>query len=261
MHDMRPIRTLPLTVTLALLAALACPAARAGSTPEQSAFAPSLEVADVPTAQVLYARMFGLNTRLFRNGGIVMKAMASFNNSLQLGVGFKANNVVGSGNITFDDGQEQVVAALAKIRLISMPSMGLQVAVAYDGMGYDVTRKHGLHGVVSKDIGAGFLTFRLHAGAGTVRFRDANAKRDVNAFCGLAGALSEDVHLGLEWDDVLFRGNAVNPQDTRLNIHNGSINAMVGYSWDVGLRLELDFKNLLRGKDAYHRVLKILYTF
>ncbi|MEK7477248.1 MAG: hypothetical protein AAB152_16610 [Candidatus Coatesbacteria bacterium] len=260
---MRLIRTPNLILSLVCFAALAGPGAAlaAGANAEQGAFGPALEIADAPTAQTLYARMFNLNTRLFRGGGIVMKAVASFNNSLQIGVGFKANNVVGSGNITFDDGSEQVVAALVKLRILSFPALGLQAAIGYDGMGYDVTRKHGLHGVVSKDINAGFLIFRLHGGAGTVQFRDAKADRDVNAFCGLSGSLSEDIHLGLEWDDALYRGNVVNSQASRLDVHNGSVNAMIGYSWDVGLRMELDFKNLLRGKGAYHRVLKILYTF
>jgi hypothetical protein len=116
--------------------------------------------------------------------------------------------------------------------------------------------------VVTKDVSAGILTFRLHGGVGAVRFRNAKSDRDINAFCGLSGALSEDLHLGIEWDDMFYRSGAIaSSQGTRLDVHDGSVNAMIGYSWDVGLRLELDFKNLLRGKDAYHRLFKVLYTF
>lgn len=250
---------------------LLCAAGPASAGPEQAAFAPSTEVSDIPTAATLYARMFNLNTRLFRGGGLVLKASASFNNSLQLGVGFKANNLIGGGDITLDDQPEQVVSALAKLRLISMPAIGLQAALGYDGMGYDITRKHGIHGVVSKDVSAGILIFRAHLGVGVVRFRDAQADRDINAFCGISGALSEDLHLGLEWDDMFYNDKWVNTgggtggqpgltSSERLR-DGGSFNAMIGYAWDVGLRLELDFKNLFRGRRAYHRVFKILYTF
>jgi len=269
-----------MTLSLAVATALSVPgiAAAAGSNPEQAAFAPSIEVADVPTAQTLYARMFNLSTRIFPGdpalypgAGVVLKGMASFNNSLQLGVGFKANNVVGSGNVKFDEGQEQVVAALAKLRVLSVPAVGLQAAVGYDGMGYGVTRKHGLYGVLSKDVSAGIMVFRLHAGAGTVRFRNARADRDVNVFAALSGALSEDLHLGLEWDDAIYndRWSTTPTGSTSLSALTapdrlrdaGSMNAMIAYAWDVGLRLELDFKNLFRGAHAYYRVLKIQYTF
>ncbi len=145
--------------------------------------------------------------------------------------------------------------------MLSLQALAIQAAVGYDGMGYDVTRKHGLYGVLTKDLDLAFLKFRLHGGAGTVRFRDARADRDVNLFFAASGALSEDLSLGVEWDDALYRGVAGSPQATKLDMHNGSINAMIGYSWDVGLRLEVDCKNLLRGKNAYHRVVKILYTF
>jgi hypothetical protein len=139
------------------------------------------------------------------------------------------------------------------MKLISAP--GLAGAIGYDGMSYDrppgtdhdLTRQHGLYGVMSKDMTAGPIAVRMHGGAGTIRFKGFKSSRDVNAFVGMSGALSEELTLGIEYDDML-------------NDH-GQVNAAVGYAWDVGLRIELDFKSLFRGMDGHHRLLKILYTF
>jgi len=228
--------------TVALLAAAT--AMGAGATPEQSTFAPNLEVVDDPTASTLFARMFHLNVRAFRGGGLMMKASASFNNSLSLGLGLKANNVIGNGNVSFDD---QPVAAVAKLKLVTLPAMGLSTAIGYDGLGYDVTREKGLYGVVTKDLQTAGLVFRAHAGAGAVRFRGFKADHDVNLFAAADAALSEEMFVGAEYDDMLF--------------HDGSFNVGAGYAWDVGLRLEIDFKSLFRGVKNHYRVLKILYTF
>lgn len=227
--------------------------ASAGPNPEQATFAPELEVVDVPTASVAYARMFGLNVRMFRGGGIVTKATASFNNSLQLGVGFKADNVIGSGKVIFDDQPEQVVAALARLRFVNLPGPRIQIAAGYDGMGYDLTRKHGLYGVLSKDMDLAGLVFRAHGGAGAVRFRGFNTRRDLNVFAGASAALSEEIRLGIEYDDMLYDDG----------LGKGYVNIGAAYAWDMGLRLELDLKGLFRGAGAngYHRVVKILYTF
>jgi len=224
--------------------AMGTPVLARGGTPEETTFQPNLEVVDAPTASVPYARMFHMNFRAFRGGGIMVKALASFNNTLMLGLGLKADNVIGSGSVHFDD---EPVGAVARVKFISLPRTGLQVALGYDAMSYDATRQKGLYGVLSKDLGAGDLQARAHAGAGAVRFRKFNSDNDVNVFFGLSAALSEEFLLGMEYDDVL--------------LDDGSVNASVGYSWDVGLRIELDFKGLFRGVKAYHRMLKILYTF
>lgn len=246
-------------------------AATAGAaTPEQATFAPNLEIVDVPTASTLYARMFHLNFRAFPmmqevwneddlleggGSGILLKGLASFNNSLSLGLGLKANNIIGNGRIVFEDGDEAVVAAIAKIKLFSLPSAKIQAALGYDGMGYEVTRKKGLYLVASKDMAAGLFFFRAHLGAGAVQLRGFDADDHLNLFFGMSAALSEELFLGMEYDDVLRKDD---PDDSSTY---GSANAMVAYAWDVGLRLELGFKRLFRGVSDHYRVLKILYTF
>jgi hypothetical protein len=111
----------------------------------------------------------------------------------------------------------------------------------------DLTRAHGFYGVLSNDLSLGNLVLRAHGGAGAIKFKGFKSSRDLNAFLGLSGALSEQLTLGIEYDDML-------------NDH-GYVNACIGYAWDVGLRLELDFKSLFRGVQNSHRLLKILYTF
>lgn len=249
----------PQIILIALLTTLSSNAGAA--TPEATTFAPDLEVVDVPTASTLYARMFHLNFRTFpemapgeTGSGILLKGMASFNNSLSLGLAIKASNIIGSGSIRFEE-DEDPIAAVAKLKILSLPGASIQAALGYDGMGYDVTRKKGLYLVASKDMSAGLFFFRAHLGLGAVRLRQFNVNDDLNLFFGLNAALSEELFLGFEYDDVLYKDD---PNDSS---SRGSANAMIGYAWDVGLRLEIGFKRLFRGVDKHYRVLKILYTF
>ena len=271
-----PSRTLRLPVLAAAFLFLGAPAGAA--TPEQTTFAPNLEIVDIPTASTLYARMFHLNFRAFPmmrevwsesdlleggGSGILLKGLASFNNSLSLGLALKANNIIGNGNIVFEEGDEAIVAAVAKIKLFHLPGSDIRAAIGYDGMGYEVTRKKGLYLVGSKDLAAGVFFFRAHLGAGAVQFRGFQADDHLNLFCGLSAALSEELFLGIEYDDMLRNDHDdyLSKDDPEYSSTYGSANAMIAYAWDVGLRLELGFKRLFRGMNDHYRVLKILYTF
>ena len=269
MSQNRNLRWLSVFVlTPALLAFGARHNPAGAASPEQTTFAPNLEIVDVPTASTLYARMFHLSFRAFPmmtermtegmtegmtgGSGILLKGLASFNNSLSLGVAVKANNIIGSGNIDFEE-DEDPVAAVAKLKLFTISAAKIQAALGYDGLGYGVTRQKGLYLVTSKDMTAGLFYFRVHLGAGAIRLRSFNLDDDLNLFLGASAALSEELFLGFEYDDCLN-------QDEGDSAY-GSANAMIGYAWDVGLRLELGFKRLFRGVDRHYRVLKILYTF
>ncbi len=230
----------------------------AQAVPEQSAFAANLEVVDIPTATTLYGRMFHLNFRLFRGGGVLAKAMASFNNSLMLGLSLKADRVIGGGAVRFED---EPVQPLVKLRILSAPGSGLQLAMGYDGMASpetldarmeesyipDVSPPRGIYLSATKSLSFMSFHLRAHGGASVMQLRHFDSDRDINVFAGLDGALSEELSIGAEYDDILCR--------------DGTVNAVVSYAWDVGLRMELDFLNLLKGMEAHHRALKILYTF
>lgn len=222
---------------------------------EQGAFSANLEVADIPTASTLYGRMFHLSSRIFPDAGsgagILLRGVASFNNTLMLGVAFKADNVIGSGTPSVES---RPVDAIVKIRVLGQSGSRLQGAAGYDGMGYGPSRPsgalrrgRGLYGVVTGDLGFSGLVFRGHAGGGAMALRNFAVKDDLNVFGGVTGGLTESLVLGVELDDVLH--------DER------QVNAALGYDWDVGLRLELDFMNLFHGVAKHYRVLKILYTF
>ncbi len=248
--------------TLFVLTVVYACAARASDPPaEQTAFAANLEVADVPTASTLYGRMFHFNFRFFQSvtegpgAGLLAKAMAAFNNSLMLGLSVRANNVIGSGSIDFDD---EPVQALAKLKAISSPATKLDLAVGFDGMateaqlearrpGTYIAMPRGLYVVATKQADFAAMHIRLHGGASMMRVSRFDADRDVNVFLAVDGALTEQLSLGMEYDDILTE--------------DGTANASINYAWDVGLRMDLNLLNLFRGFDAHHRVLKILYTF
>jgi hypothetical protein len=111
----------------------------------------------------------------------------------------------------------------------------------------EISPPRGVYVVASKGMRLLPFYLRGHAGASVMSFRRFDADRDINLFFAVDGALSEELSLGMEYDDVLC--------------NDGAFNAAISYAWDVGLRMELNFLNLFRGTDAHHRALKILYTF
>ncbi len=239
-------------VALYFLASPAAGAEPAPLPPEESAFSPVIDIFDVPTASTMYGRMFNLNMRFFRNGGILGKAAASFKNSLMLGLSVRANNVIGSGAVDFPD--DPPFRAFIKYRFLNNARNQIMAAVGWDDQGYDVTRGRGLYGVVTKELEMSGFYVSAHAGMGMVLLRRYQPAKDTNIFAGVTGILSEDFTLGLEYDDIIYRNKDV-------HLQNGSFNIAVGFAWDVGLRLEIGFKNMFRGMAAHHRVLKISYTF
>ncbi|MEK7765966.1 MAG: hypothetical protein AAB368_06980 [bacterium] len=241
--------------TTVLLAALWLgPSARAASPvpAEQAAFGPTLEVAETPTAETMYGRMFHLGVRTYPGGGLLTRGVASFNNSLMLGVSFKADNVIGYGSPTFDS---RPVDAIVKLKVLGLPGAQIQGALGYDGIAYGgaavpaigARRGRGLYGVLTKDLGMSSLVFQLHGGVGVNQYKAFSVKDDVNVFGAVTGSLTPELIVGLEYDDVLHKERQAN--------------ASVGYNWDMGLRVEIDFMKLFHGVHGHYRVLKILYTF
>jgi len=243
------ITTATLAAFLALFStgAFAEPAA---PPPEENAFSANTEVLDIPTASTMYGRMFNLNLRMFRGGGLLLKGAASAKNTFIFGFSLMANNVIGSGNVTVPEDPK----VLLKLRIINDTKNGLQAAIGWDDSRYDATRGRGVYAAVSKDLAVSGLYLTAHGGAGMTGLRDGfQVKNDLNMFAGLTGSFNEDFFLGLEYDDWAYTNKAA-------GIRNGSLNALVGFAWDVSLKLELGFKNLGRGSD-YNRILKIVYTF
>jgi len=218
--------------------------------PEVNAFSANTEVLDIPTASTMYGRMFNLNLRMFRGGGLLLKGTASAKDTFVFGFSLLANNVIGSGSITVPEDPK----VLLKLRIINDTRNGLQAALGWDDSRYDATRGRGVYAVVSKELSVSSFYLTGHGGAGMTGLRDGyRTKDDLNLFAGLTGSFNEDFFLGVEFDDWLYTNKAA-------GIRNGSLNTLIGFAWDVSLKLEMGFKNLGRGS-AYNRILKISYTF
>ena len=231
--------------------------------PEENAFSANTEVLDVPTASTMYGRMFSLNLRMFQNGGLLLKGAASAKNTFIFGFSLLANNVIGRSNVTIPEDPK----VLLKLRLFNDTKNGFQGAIGWDDSRYDTisekgapkteygTRGKGVYAVVSKDLNMSSFYLTAHGGLGVTGLRDGfKAEDDLNLFAGLTGSINEDFLVGLEYDDWLYTSKPSK------DIKNGSFNAMVGFAWDVSLKLELGFKNLGQGSYS-NRILKIVYTF
>ena len=224
--------------------------------PEENAFSANTEVLDIPTASTMFGRMFSLNLRMFQNGGLLLKGSASAKNTFIFGFSLLANKVIGSGNITVPEDPKVIL----KLRLFNDTKNGFQGAIGWDDSQYDnitkttyATKGRGVYAVLSKDLNMSSFFLTAHGGLGVTGLRDGfQTKQDLNPFVGLTGSINEDFLVGLEYDDWLYTNHPV--------IKNGSFNAMVGFAWDVSLKLELGFKNLGQGSYS-NRILKIVYTF
>ena len=248
---MQRVNTLKTTMAavLALLSA-GVYAEPAAPPPETNAFSANTEVLDIPTASTMYGRMFNLNLRMFEGGGLLLKGTASAKDTFVFGFSLLANNVIGRGNITVPEDPK----VLLKLRIINDTRKGLSAALGWDDSRYAFTRGRGVYAAVSKEADMSGFYLTWHGGAGMTGLRDGyKTKDDLNLFAGVTGSFNEDFFLGLEYDDWLYTNKAA-------GIKNGSLNAMIGFAWDVSLKLEMGFKNLGRGS-VYNRILKISYTF
>ncbi|MFC1499734.1 hypothetical protein ACFL6T_01800 [Candidatus Zixiibacteriota bacterium] len=237
---------------------LACAAPEAGAQ-EESLQPPSAEysqglqftsLANMPIAGLLERGSFEVDLRMYPEGGLFTFVTIGLFKSMNIGISYGADNVIGRGKVTWNPNVEAAV----KLRVISETVHLPAIAVGYASQGYGpwlgekslgdedpdryMVKSPGLYAVASKNWRFLF-EFGTHFGINK-SFENADDD-DLNAFIGADISLNPEFYFLAEYDLAINDNHKVNS----LGYKNGYLNVGVKWAATPRLRLELIFTNLL----------------
>ncbi len=246
-----PIPAIRSIVAVAIIClACAAPEARAQ---EESMQPPSAEysqglqfttLANMPIAGLLERGSFEVDLRMYPEGGLFTFVTIGLFRSMNIGISYGADNVIGRGKVIWNPNVEAAV----KLRVISETVHLPAVAVGYASQGYGpwlgddelnryMVKSPGLYAVASKNWRFLF-EFGTHLGINKSLENDDDD--DLNFFGGFDISLSPEIYLLLEYDTAYND----NDQDA-LGYEKGYLNFGVKWAATPRLRLELIFTNML----------------
>jgi len=244
----------PVTFSRSILtAAIVCLLLAAPGTSAQEGPPPSSEfsqglqftsLANMPIAGLLERGSFEVDLRMYPDGGLFSFVTIGLFRSMNVGLSYGADNVIGRGKIDWNPDPEVAV----KLRIISETVNLPAVAVGYASQGYGpwlgendqqryMVKSPGLYAVASKN-----WRFLVELGThfGVNKSVEDDHDNDLNFFGGIDISLNPEMYLLLEYDTAL-NDNA----DDALGYGNGYLNLGVKWAASPRLRLELIFTNLL----------------
>ncbi|MBI5207191.1 MAG: hypothetical protein HY934_05305 [Candidatus Firestonebacteria bacterium] len=229
------------------------------------------QLIDIPTAAVVRKGNYQIDTRLFTNGGVLLRGEIGLAERFNLGISYGGVKIISEENPEWNPN----VAIDAKYRLsdggVGYPAIG----VGYDGQGYGLYNKKderyrnkskGLYMVLSheyKPVG------EMHVGT-NYSFEDKDDKSGnvflgINRWIGPEIMAMADYDLGLNDDDK--QGKTKNNYTYKTyGSGKGYLNAGIRWYFAPELVLEFNVLNITRnGKkelddDKVSRIIKISYT-
>ncbi len=244
-----------------MVAAIICLLLAAPGTAAQQGRPPSAEysqglqftnLGNMPIAGLLERGAFEIDLRMYPDGGLFSFVTIGLFQSMNVGLSYGADNVVGRGKVDWNPNVEAAV----KLRIISETVNLPAVAVGYATQGYGpwlgeddqqryMVKSPGLYAVASKNWR--FL-FELGTHFGINKSLEKDDDSDLNFFGGIDVSLSPELYLLIEYDTALNDND-----DEALGYGNGYLNFGVKWAATPRLRLELIFTNLLEE-------IRIVYT-
>ena len=215
---------------------------------------------DSPTAGLVSKGRFGLDLRLFPNGGLAAAIHAGALKRLTIGLAFGGEQIIGNRSIEW----YPRVEASIRYRLIEESTLLPAAAVGYETQGYGShqnkryqIKSKGLFLALSKNYASGLGQFAVHGGL-NLSSENADGDEDLSAWLGLDKSMNDELVIVAEYD-FAFNDNS----GQSLGSGDGYLNGGVRWSIIPQLRLGFYLKNLLksgvRGTDL-SRELSVLYT-
>jgi len=169
-----------------------------------------IEGVDIPTSDVLDAGTYGLNFRLYTDGGLVSRLLMSPFRRVHLGLAADAQNLIGTG-----DPRMIRPSVYFKLRAFDGTDILPALALGYENQGYLYKRPakrflqdgRGLYVVMSHEILVPDM--ELHGGVNIPKVED---EADVYGFTGITYRLAPSFALLLDYDNIR------NGPENRLNI-------------------------------------------
>ena len=213
-----------------------------------------ISLADTPTAGILQYGEVLINTKMYRNNGILLGASVGLFSRFMLGVSYGGENIV--GNLSPD--WHERVEVKAKYRLLDESPIVPAVVVGFDSQGhgvfhdtlkrYDIKSK-GFYAALSRNYL--FLgNLGLHLGT-NYSLENKDDQKSINFFMGADKSLGDELTLMVDYD---FGLNDKDPEQEELSF-NESLLKRKGNGY-LNLAFYLRFTDFLAVKFVAYDVLQ-----
>ena len=230
------------------------------------------QLVDTPTAGILQKGNVEINTKIYRDNGILIGTKIGLFSRFMFGVSYGGEQIVGNEEPNWHNRVE----AEAKYRLIDESPKSPAVAVGFSSQGhgrfdesrekYDIKSK-GFYGIVSRN----FLLFGnlgVHGGI-NYSLEDTETDNDINFFVGLDKSLGNQINLLCEYDfalndNELDEDSSRNTDSDNKYEGNGFLNAGISIKVNNNFRIKLSAYDLLENNPettAMDRAILIKYFF
>ncbi len=226
-----------------------------------------INLIDVPTANLLTLRNFQLRLRVYDRGGMLAGLTVGMTPRLMFGVTYGGQNIVGHGQIKWNEAPGVNVRYRIKFETERYPA----ISIGFNSQGYGTyypelkryqIKSMGFYAVASKN----FTILKDLGFHGGINYSSENrkAEKDLNFFVGSHLYIDRDISLIWEYNF------ATNDNDSSsIGAGKGYMNFAVRWAFTRNLMLEFSVKNLLKNAKRIEKVvedvpnesreLKILY--
>ncbi len=245
------------TIVMALLSLYtACSQGSAG----EKAVYETRYIVDMPTAGVVPKGSYSVYGIAFPEGGLMVELSFGLLKNLNLGLSYNAVNIIGSGNVSF----QNYPGVHVKYRVIDETLYFPAVVAGVDIQGREkycqgdrrfTTMSPGVFISLSKALRWDYGVIAIHGGV-NFGFEAPAADRKVNFYLGLEQTLMDIASVNFEYNFNTDDHNHI------ILDEQGTMNASIRFSLIKGLTLEYQLRDLLEnyhGSNGFHRCLALEY--
>ena len=204
-----------------------------------------VRLVDCPTAGLISKGRYGIDMRLFPNGGVLGQIDAGVLKRISIGISFGGTQIIGDDAISW----YPRVEASARYRVIE-ETQGLPALLfGYETQGFGAhqdnryqIKSKGLYGAMSKNYMSGLGQFGVHGGVNLTRENGEDG--DLSGWLGIDKSINEELMIVGEYDFAINDN-----EDDSLGSGKGYLN--LGAYWSAVPNVSIGFlmKNILRNRD------------
>lgn len=230
---------------------------------ERSVYPQPTNLINVPTAGVYPRGAYAVESRVFRDGGLMVGISAGISNRFMFGISYGGARIIGDDVVIFNPQPGVEV----KYRFLDENERFPAVLLGFNSQGYGKyqdslkryeTKAKGFYLVASKNYR--FLgNLGLHAGIYYNPLEDADGDRDPSFFIGIDKDLNQEISFVFEYDAAL---NDNETNEISLGSGKGYLNAGVRWTLVESFHIELYLNNILLNRNEiehFSREIKITF--
>ena len=211
---------------------------------------------DCPTAGTLPRGNYDLVTRVFADGGAILRTDIGFVDRLQMGISYGGEQIFSRVEPTWNPSVEFSI----KLRIIDELQVFPAVAIGFSSQGYGVWsdtfdryeyKSRGFYAVMSRSFFLYNWTSSWHLGANYSLEKKVDEDADVNFFLGYDATFQYNIALLLEYDVALNDDRSSLPDGSPYPFAGkgrGYLNASLKWLFRDHLQLELLLKDILQNR-------------